>query len=353
MIIKRLQIFDFRVLDRFSLEAGPGPNLIWGDNGTGKTSVLEAIYLAGRGRSFRHRESGPFIRRDCQSTRVVLSTQNHMGHVSTLGIERGRRAITLRLDGRNLSKRSELLRALPVQLITPQSHELLERGPEMRRRFLDFGMFHVEPQFHRLQLDLSRVLRQRNAALRSQPRTVGAWDEQFASLAKSIHGLRTDYLTRLEPGIHKVLFQLMSDIEVSIAYRPGWDEAVPLVRALEKKLPVDLKRGFTSLGPQRAEIDFQVQGNAAAKSLSRGQQKLLVSALQFAQAQLMAETADESPVMLIDDLPAELDVVHRQRLVDLIEHSGLQCFVTAIEPDMLKLGKQWEMFHVEQKGGSA
>lgn len=353
MIIKHLQITDFRVLDEFELDALPGVNLIWGGNGAGKTSVLEAIYLAGRGRSFRHREAGPFIRRGCQRTRVVLTTENHLGQGSTLGIERGRRSFELRLDGKNLGKRSDLLRALPVQLITPQSHELLERGPELRRRFLDFGMFHVEPDFHQLQYNFSRVLKQRNAALRSEPRTVAAWDEQFAALSRSIHRLRSRYLDRLQPWIQTILSQLMEGVEVRISYHPGWDARGSLVSALEDKLPVDLKRGFTGLGPHRAEIDFQVQGFAAAKSLSRGQQKLLVCALQFAQAKLMDETIAEAPIMLVDDLPAELDAIHRQRLVDVIEQSRLQTFVTAIEPESLRIGEGWGMFHVEQTGATA
>jgi len=348
MIIQQLQIFNFRVLERLSLDVGPGPNLIWGGNGTGKTSVLEAIYLAGRGRSFRHREAGPFIRRDSACSRVVISTQNDLGQGSTLGVEQGRSDITLRLNGRNLSKRSELLRALPVQLITPQSHELLERGPEMRRRFLDFGMFHVEPAFHQLQSEFNRVLKQRNAALRCQPRTVGAWNEQFTELARRIHRLRKDYLTDLIPAIQGVCTRLLSDTEVEIVYQPGWDESVPLEVLLDKRLAVDLKRGFTSLGPHRAEIDLRIKGCAVAKLLSRGQQKLLVSALLFAQAQLIADLGEESPVMLIDDLPAELDAIHRRRLVELIEGSGLQCLVTAIEADSLKLDVGWGMFHVEQ-----
>ncbi len=350
MIINRLQITNFRVLDQLEIEAGPGPNLIWGDNGVGKTSVLEAIYLAGRGRSFRHRDAGPFIRHGSAHSQVIVQTQDHLCQTHRLGIERGKRSFTLRLDGRNLGKRSDLLRALPVQLITPQSHELLERGPELRRRYLDFGMFHVEPGFHQMHADMNRILKQRNAALRTQPRTVMAWDEQFTGLAHELHQLRTGYLQRLLPGIKSNIERLLGDLDVSVSYRSGWDETVSLEKQLDQRLPLDSKRGYTSVGPHRAELDFQVDQVTAAKVLSRGQQKLLVSALQFAQASLMKQSVGEGPVMLIDDLPAELDQRHRTRLIGLADDSGLQCFVTAIEAEGLQLSSSWRMFHVEQTG---
>ena len=148
MYIEQLRIHNLRLFAEAEFKPGAGMNLVTGNNGSGKTSLLEAVYLLGRGRSFRHRESAPIIKKDCRECRVVADIMLNSKGRSRLGIERTGKTLRVRQDNKDLKRRSELFQALPLHLITPRSHEIIERGPELRRRFLDHAMFHVEHGYH-------------------------------------------------------------------------------------------------------------------------------------------------------------------------------------------------------------
>lgn len=350
MHIESLSISDFRILAQIELQPVPGLNIIWGDNGAGKTSILEAIFLAARGRSFRHREAGPFIRAGCKQARVVIRTLDEAGRHHILGIERGLREQRVRYDGANLMRRSEQVRALPVQLLTPNSHALIEGPPELRRRYLDLGLFHVEHDYHRNYGDYQRALRQRNAALRSQPGLARSWDPTLSAQAVLLNTAREEYVEKLAHAAMDVLSRIAPALSVSLDYRPGWDTGEDLVDQLAARWETDYRQGFTGIGPHRADILIRAQQTDAAKRLSRGQQKLVVLALMFAQVSIHQAVLHSSPILLLDDLPAELDRGHRECVAIELEKSGCQTFITTVDRDSLPEGKDWRVFHVEQGG---
>lgn len=350
MRIESVTIQGFRVLQDITLTPAPGLNLIWGDNGVGKTSVLEALFLASRGRSFRHREAGPFIRKGEGRCRVVARLLDDHGKAHVLGVERSAREQIVRYDGANLTRRSEQVRAFPLQIITPSSHALLEGSPELRRRYLDLGLFHVEHGYHRQFSEYQRGLRQRNAALRSQPSVARSWDGQLSEYAAQLDESRTRYVDELSELASETLARLSAGMQVSLQYRPGWDTHASLAEQLAVRWPTDQRQGFTGIGPHRADIVISAEQSDAAKRLSRGQQKLVVAALMLAQARLQQRRCGVSPVLLFDDLPAELDRTHRDRLVGELAASGLQVLITSVESNALSVAEDWGMFHVEQGG---
>lgn len=350
MRIESVTIQGFRVLQDVTLKPAAGLNLIWGDNGVGKTSVLEALFLASRGRSFRHREAGPFIRKGDRHCRVVVRLLDDTGRQHVLGIERSAREQLVRLDGQNLSKRSEQVRALPLQIITPNTHTLLEGAPEIRRRYLDLGLFHVEHDYHGWFSAYQRTLRQRNAAIRRQASVARSWDSQLAEYASKLHTARARYLDDLCELVSSCLERLSPTLRVSLRYRPGWDVEADLVGQLAERWDTDHRQGFTGIGPHRADLVITAEQSDAAKRLSRGQQKLVVAALMLGQAQLQKQRIGVSPIILFDDLPAELDRPHRERLTTELARMNLQVLITSVEQETLPLDDDWGVFHVEHGG---
>src|SRR5690349_1341868 len=183
MGLSALSIQQLRCIGSAALELHPQHNLLWGSNAAGKTSVLEGAYLLGRGRSFRTRISERLIQYGADHLVVFGRTDDALSQ--SIGVQIGRRTEPVaKLNGASLPSLTELSRAFPVQVIEPGVHRLLEEGGYRRRRWLDWGVFHVEPRFLEAWSRYTRGLRQRNAALRSQPETATAWDAELAQLGE-------------------------------------------------------------------------------------------------------------------------------------------------------------------------
>jgi DNA replication and repair protein RecF len=312
--------------------------------------VLEALFVAGRGQSFRHREVRPWIREGEKRAFVFVRSTAADEVEHRIGFEQARGGRRVRVDGREMRRRSELARALPLQLITPNSHELVERGPGVRRRFLDWGLFHVEHQYHELAVGYRRVLEQRNAALKAGDRHFGIWDTQLAQFGEALTAHRSRYVPELEGLAQRELDALGQNYRLAIRLHPGWpgdSHGGNLVDALGRRATEDFRRGFTSVGAHRASVDLLVDGQPAERRLSRGQQKLLVYGLFLAMARLGEQKGGEAPVLLIDDLPAELDRQHRQLVVGRLGAHGLQVWITAVEWGEELQDFPTKMFHVE------
>jgi DNA replication and repair protein RecF len=349
MKIESLQIQNLRIIQDMLLQPSGGMNFICGENGAGKTSVLEAIFLLGQGKSFRHADAGPFIRNGESFSLVLAGLQDAQGRNTRLGIQRGRKSFIARHSGKTIQKRSELLRLLPVQLITPQSHELLERGPELRRRYLDFGLFHVEQSYHRFLMSYQRALKQRNSALRSgDGRLANSFNEQLESAAGRIVGYRKNILEDIEEQLQRFLVSMHFRDRVQLQFTQGWKEHAGLASVLRESMQKDMQLGHTGAGPHRSELKILVSGKRAEKHLSRGQQKILVYGLMLALSRLIRERGHEAPVVLIDDLGAELDAGNRDLVLTYLRGMDTQVFITSVEaygPETLGEAK---MFHVEQ-----
>ena len=357
MAIRRLRINQVRNIVEADL-AFSRINLISGPNGSGKTSVLEAVFLLGSGRSFRATRLDPVINHAAQECTVFGSVhETDSGAPMSVGVARRRDgSFEGRVQGRAIHSSAELARRLPLQLINSATFALLEGGPKVRRQFLDWGVFHVEHGFHRLWLEVHRCLRQRNSLLRHDrisSAQMDPWNSRLAQDASQLDEFRPRYFDAFYPVFRSTLSELSPIEGLEIGYVRGWERDRELLDILGEQLERDRQRGFTVSGPHRADLRVRVRGMSADEVLSRGQQKLVICALKLAQARIFAQTQGHECVFLIDDLPAELDSRHRETICRLLEAMGCQVIVTCVDPGELEgcwggaSPDDIRMFHVE------
>ncbi len=352
MMIKQLSIENFRNIENERFEPSPGLNLIYGDNASGKTSTLEAISVLSSLRSFRSAKLSELVRYQQSGFRVYGLLADGSGQELPIGVARQEKELTLRAGGQKLKKVSELATKLPVQIIHPDSHQIVSGGPKQRRRFVDWGVFHVEHEYHQLWRKYEKALSQRNAALRLNQigKDENAWDIVLSEVAEKVHLYRERYISDLQALLPEYTREISRTSKVELEYYPGWDTNKGLMRALADTWDRDKKRGFTSSGPHRAELNFKVDGKPADKHVSRGQQKMLVFAMLLSQVVLFRAKKQKNCVLLLDDLAAELDQAHRNRLLALLQDISVQLFITCIKRESIQvdLWQQHKVFHVER-----
>ncbi len=351
MILTRIGIQGVRNLADADIEPAPGANLVVGPNASGKTSLLESIYLLAHARSFRTPHVRTVVNTEADRLLVHCEIRNpDTGTTHRLGVERGEEGMRLRLDQQEIRQTSRLAQVLPVQLLTPETAKLMEQGPGQRRRFMDWGLFHVEQTFHGTWTEYSRALKQRNAALRSgaSDESVRIWDAILIQQGELITELRERYVEALSAELVSFCSRLLG-FSPRFAYRRGWRRESDLAQALADAITRDRQQGSTTVGPHRADLACLVDGAPAQERLSRGQLKMLVSTMRLAQSAHLARIQGRTPVFLVDDIAAELDPTRRRELLALLRESGAQLFLTATEPEQLDVSP-WEshrVFHVE------
>lgn len=359
MALIQLQINNVRNLHEVRLQDLRQVNVFYGPNGAGKTSILEAVHLLGMGRSFRGSSVKPLItheRASCTVFGTLETTVKGVSKSSTLGVSRGIAGeVEIKVAGTAVRSAAELAERMPLQAINADSFDLLNGAPQARRQYLDWGVFHVEHRFFDQWSRFQRCIKQRNKLLRHgkiDPAELKVWTRDLVAAGEQISDFRQMYFERLAPRFGAVLDVLAPAVEgLEIRYRRGWDKALSYEEALASTLEVDKERGYTHVGPQRADIKVTIRGRPAAETLSRGQQKLVVCALKLTQGQLMAERGGEPCAYLLDDLPSELDKTHSRLVCKLLSEMNAQVFVTSIEKesicDMWPEGDDVAVFHVE------
>ena len=358
MKLDTVQIQNFRNIDSVSINPSECINFLFGSNGSGKSSFLEAIHYLGFGRSFRTNKHSAVINTNSESFSVFSKCKTGSIEQLRLGISRGRADnCTVSVNGERSKKIADLVRQIPVQVFTPQSSDLIIGSPGLRRRYLDWGLFHVEQSFEHVSNSYKKLLKHKNALLKNAQLNVlkdGAhnayWDDQLVEAGESLTTLRKAFLERLKPHIYRNLSQFLPEILVEISYHRGWEKDASLKDSIEKKKAKDSKFGFLSVGPHKADLRFRVNGANAAEVLSRGQLRMLVAALQLAETQCLMDDTGKTSVFLLDDVGAELDVSKREKFIDALLAQDAQLFVTAIEKEQVMFidkYKNKKMFHVE------
>jgi DNA replication and repair protein RecF len=351
MQLSQVDIQWVRNLKSVRLLPASGINLIYGNNASGKTSLLEAIYLLSHGRSFRTSNIRSVINSKSSKLQVFGKVKQEIsGSSINLGLEKGPTYTQIRINQQSVTQTSRLAAYLPVQIINPEAHRLLEQGPSQRRKFIDWGLFHVEPSFHEIWQKYTRILKQRNAALRERKpgNDAKVWDKSLVEAAEGLTELRNHYIQELIPFLQDYTNRLIQ-ITPTVQYRQGWPQDTSFESALSGAFELDTLKGFTRYGPHRADLLLSDQGQPVQEQFSRGQQKLLVSAMRLAQITHLRTRQQQQSVVLVDDLAAELDQIHRGRLIDLLVETGAQLFITSTDSELFK-SKAWassKMFHVE------
>jgi DNA replication and repair protein RecF len=349
MILESLGVGDFRCIEKAELALHPRCNLISGENASGKTSLLEAMFFLGRGRSFRTAQADALVR--ASSAGFLLTGRVHAGGRSQpLGMRYTKAGIEARYGGRPIGGLAELATVLPAQAIDPEVHRLVEGGPLERRRYLDWGVFHVERGFIGHWRRYQRALKQRNAALRAeQPEgLVRVWDTELVESGEQVAALRQAYVDKLAPHVAGVGERLLGT-PLEIVLHRGWTADRPLADSLANAWPRDRARGLTHSGPHRADLAVRFEGALARDRVSRGQQKLAASSLLLGQLRCDAELGSEVALLLVDDPAAELDESHLRGLLQEVSDVSAQLVVTALDPGNPALASlpQGHRFHVE------
>ncbi|MGH1472041.1 MAG: DNA replication/repair protein RecF [Cellvibrionaceae bacterium] len=368
MAVTRLNVSNLRNLADLSLSLNPSLNLIYGENGSGKTSLLEAVYMLGMGRSFRSARAKPVIHH--QADQITLYGEVISGgfaeyeiETHKIGLQKTRKGETLiKVDGDNVLTAARLAEHLPVLSINANSFDLIEGPAKPRRQLLDWLAFHVEPSFLNTWKALQHCLKQRNSLLRRgriDRLELRPWDAQLVELAAKIDEIRQE---TFEPFLASVLSlkDLLPESDIALEYKPGWNREHSYEEVLEQSLERDLHRGYTHYGPHRSDIKMTTSGHKAGDVLSRGQQKVLVCALILAQGMVYRDLTGKTSIYLVDDLASELDETHRKSVGHWLSELDVQILITGVEkaplldmwPDYLSLDEQNQelshsVFHVK------
>jgi DNA replication and repair protein RecF len=346
-MIRRFKVSNFRCLENVELELGSSYNLVYGANASGKTSFLEALAYLGRGKSFRGAPIANLVRHG-QGEFVLFGETAFAGRHQRIGVRNSKDGLEVRVDGSGEGGVAALADALPLQVIDPEVHNLVAGGPEQRRRFLDWVAFHVEHDHLAAWRRFRRALKQRNAALKakSPPAAIRSWNAEFVELSMALDASRQRSLAAAIDSLMEFGFGLLGT-ELDFEYQQGWNKDKGLDVALEEGLNRDLQQGATQSGPHRADLRIRYDERQARKLVSRGQQKLLASAMILAATETAQSALERPLLLLLDDPAAELDADSLGRLMAAVSGLGCQVVATSLDRKALQVPPGASVFHVE------
>ncbi|WP_317932849.1 DNA replication/repair protein RecF [Halioxenophilus sp. WMMB6] len=354
MIIHRLAIQHFRNIESVDIQPCCAWNIIYGPNGSGKTSLLESISLVAHGKSFRSHLSSPLIQYNHKSVTVFASLVDEHANPFTVGIEKHvTKGSNIKINREKVSSSSSLAKMLPYLVVDGSSFQLIEGASKQRRKLLDWLVFHVEPSFHRNWLSYYQALKQRNALLRAGIMTdsqMAIWDQHCAQFGEIISSAREAIYEAFVENLNRLKDEFQFDI--SVEFQRGWPLEEKLATTLTEQRSGDGRAQTTRFGPHRADLTLRCREGKAAEILSRGQKKTLVLLMHAAVLQTFVEITGRLPIVGLDDLAAELDTGNIKKAMDIFSRPGAQLFCTVIEPNGFRelLPEQIEvkLFHVER-----
>lgn len=349
MTLQKLDIYFVRNIQQSTIEPCSNINLITGENGSGKSSLLEAIFILGRARSFRANNIKQVIQFKKNELIVSGQVKQQSGYLCHLGIQFNQKSTEIRVNKENGHK-SDLAYALPVLLIHPKSYLLIDGGPQVRREFLDWGAFNYAEDFLSNWRKFKKVLQQRNSLLKKrQTDQINVWNTELVQYGTIVSKYRKDYLEKLEPVFFEICNFFLNIGKVELKYFSGWDESESFLQSLVNDLSKDLRYGYTHSGPHRCDVSLMIDDRLAKNVVSRGQLKLLMLCLKLSQVKLI-NTQNNSVCVLIDDLTAELDLQNKAKLMDYLSRLDCQVFMSTTElsnfGDLSQL-ENYKVFHVE------
>jgi DNA replication and repair protein RecF len=332
MTLARLDVHCVRNITQARLDLNQRFNVFFGPNGSGKTSLLESIYLLGSGHSFRSRETLALVSYDAPNLTVFAEMQAG----DSISIQKAKTGTIVRLNQQACQRSSDLARHLPCQIFYQDIFEIMDAGPAVRRSLLDWGLFHVEPDYHTVWKDYRRVLKHRNVLLRERASQsmLEPWNEQLVNLSYVLDEFRSEYFEAWSKAFEHIL-PTLTPLSCGLAYDKGWDKkntGLGLDEILVQQFEMDLQRQYTHSGAHQADILFKTAGQKAKQTLSRGQQKIILIALKLAQAKLLPGTC----TYLFDDITTELDLAHAHRFFEALEGIKGQFFFTSIESALFR-----------------
>lgn len=359
MLLEQLSVSHCRIIKSAELSLSPQVNLICGDNGSGKSSILEAVSILSRGRSFRSPRIVDVIRSSEESL-LVRANCTEQDHHYRIGIQKSKSTTRIRVNQQDVNSQAALSRYLPVTIIHPNSIDLITGSPATRRAFIDWIAFYLFPEFHKLWQNYQRVLKQRNLCLRvsSYLSALPIWTDELIKSQIVIQSYRQRSLDVFKPQLALLTEQLLSghqlDIELTTGFAQGMDLSPESQRAFyQQKRETDIKSARTLSGAHRSEIQVMFNGHLAQQSASRGQLKLIAIAMLLAQSRSIDPDDLRKGIIAIDDLAAELDGENKQSLLTTLRGLKQQLLLTTTQAELIPLVDTDCMFHVKQGTVSA
>jgi len=351
LALQTLLVQNFRIIEQLDISLAQNANLFIGENGAGKTSILEAVDVLSRGRSFREHRTATLIRRPAED--LVVS-----GHVTSesasthLGIQKTAKQTTLHCNQEKVASITEHANCLPVLSMHPDSHQLIQGGGKYRRNYLDWSAFHVKQGFLKAWRAYSKCLKQRNQALRDHcdEQQLGVWTHQISLLGEQVNIARSQIFQEVIGVFLDYIDKLLPECKISMTYKQGWPEELNLAQALHDAHERERSRKTTSYRPHRGDLKLYLNDQEASASASRGQQKLIAAALLLAQIEHVQQHSNQKCVVLLDDVRAELDQQHSTALLEALQTLGCQVLITALEREQVDLTgwQNTKVFHVKQ-----
>lgn len=334
--IERLRVSGLRNLQAVDLTFPDGTIWLVGPNGAGKTSVLESVYVLSRGSSFRGRRHGPLTSRGAFCTRLEARLRD------------GDQCWERHWSSAERRQAQSIGRGFLVRLVGSAMHTLLEGDPTLRRRFVDWNVFHVEPQFGGLRQRFRRVAAQRNAWLKEGGRGRPVWDQDYAAVLTQVAEFRQRFVGALSAAFEQVAHDFPALSGVALEWRSGLAKGLDIGGWLSEHRAADVARGYTFLSPSRADFHLVKQGVPWAGS--RGQNKLVGILLQVAAARVVFDALGRRAVWLVDDPGAELDLQIQGKVLPLLYRSADQLIVTSLSEPQGDVSSHCSVtvFHVEQ-----
>lgn len=323
MLITRLWLHDFRSYHQLDLALEPGLTAIIGPNGVGKTNLLEALGVLATLKSFRGSPTESMVRRGAEVA-VVRAEGVRDDRPVLIELELGRGRTKAQVNRQRLKRGRDLLGALRISVFAPDDLALIKEGPSIRRDYLDDTLVALDPSVDAVYRDFDRILKQRNALLRqsqgmspdrldeSTEVTLDVWDDKFSSVGTRVADGREQLVRRMGPLVQDSYDLLIGTDDaarqpVEATYVRSWGD-VSLADAMAAARTGDLRRGVTTVGPHRDELDLRLNNLTARTEASQGEQRTLALALRLAAHRLVTDTIGEPPLLLLDDVLSELDV---------------------------------------------
>ncbi|TDR23715.1 DNA replication/repair protein RecF [Marinicella litoralis] len=356
MFIKQLKINGFRCFESVDLVFNKQINVFYGNNGSGKTSVLEAIYWLSTGKSFRSKKNKVLIKHN--QTEFILFSTFHKGSDTGIqnlgaGFNKTNQKKSIRLNHNNVSNQSEIAHLIPVVSIDPDSYLLIDQTPNFRRSFLDWLVFHVKPSYLNVWTQTTRCHRQLNALFKTKQFTqIDQWQEQYVNFATRLNTSRFEVFEKLKLKVEQKINQFIPELDgFTLDYHQGWNKDLSLSELLIKEKDKNISYGNLFSGVHKMDIKCKVNSTAAQDILSRGQKKMISIMFYLSFIELLTEATGIDPVVCLDDFDAELDVNKTSLLCEFINTTNNQIFITTV--DQHKISSLFDdvgVFHVKHDG---
>lgn len=351
MYLKQLKINGFRCYDSVELNFDQRINVLCGDNGAGKTSVLEAIYYLSTGKSFRSKRTKNLINHNNDELTLFSCFESSDGIKGRVGVSLNKNLKKqIKLNQRKVNNQSDIAHLLPVVSIDPDSYLFLDKPPQFRRSFLDWLVFHVKPQYLKTWSRVSRCQKQLNSLYKNK--SIGQlqdWENQYIKYAIQLTEMRLQTFTDLELLVKEKINKFVPELnELNLTFYQGWSSETPLQDQLKKDREKNLIYGNLTHGPHKMDIKNKINQGLAHERLSRGQKKLISIIYYLSFIELLSSELNTNPILCLDDMDAELDLNKAQVLCDFIQHSPNQIFISTVDPDkLLSILDDVHMFHVK------